>query len=86
MPKLLFTDNHTNNERLFQAPNESPYVKDAFHDYVIQGRSDAVNPAATGTKAAAHYVLNIAAQDSTTVDIAALRRRRGPARALWGGL
>jgi hypothetical protein len=66
-PALLFTDNVTNNERIFQAPNAGPYVKDAFHEYVILGRSDAINPAATGTKAAAHYVLNIAAQDSTTV-------------------
>jgi len=68
-PTLLFTDNQTNNERLFHASNQSRYVKDAFHDYVIQGRSDAVNPAATGTKAAAHYVLNIAAQESTTIDL-----------------
>ena len=68
-PAVLFTDNETNNERLFQAPNESRYVKDAFHDYVIRGRSDAVNPAATGTKAAAHYVLDIAAEDSATVEL-----------------
>ena len=77
-PRLLFTDNHTNNERLFQAPNESPYVKDAFHDYVIQGRSDAVNPAATGTKAAAHYVLNIAAQGSTTIELRLFAAEEAP--------
>ena len=41
-------------------PNPSPYVKDAFHEYVIAGKQDAVNPAKTGTKAAAHYALNIA--------------------------
>ena len=68
-PTLLFTNNETNNERLFQAANEGPYVKDAFHDYVIHGRTDMVNSAAVGTKAAAHYVLNIAAQDSTTVEL-----------------
>ena len=68
-PALLFTDNVTNNERLFQASSEGPYVKDAFHDYVIHARSDAVNPAATGTKAAAHYVLNIPAQESRTVEL-----------------
>jgi len=66
-PALLFTDNQTNNQRLFRAANESRYVKDAFHDYVVQGRSEAVNPAASGTKAAAHYVLNVAAEGSTTV-------------------
>jgi hypothetical protein len=67
VPGLLFTDNHTNHEWLSQSPNESTYVKDAFHDYVIQGRSDAVNTAATGTKAAAHYVLSIPAHGSITV-------------------
>ncbi len=77
-PALLFTDNETNNERLFQAPNESPYVKDAFHEYVIHGRSDAVNPAATGTKAAAHYVLNIAAQDSATVELRLFAEEEAP--------
>ena len=40
-PALLFTENETNAERLFGAPNATPYVKDAFHDYVVAG------PAAT---------------------------------------
>ena len=54
-PQLLFTENETNNERIFRSPNQSPYVKDAFHRYLIEGQSDAINPAAEGTKAAAHY-------------------------------
>jgi hypothetical protein len=49
----LFTDNETNTERLFGHPNGAPHVKDAFHDYVVHGRRDAVNPSRTGTKAAA---------------------------------
>lgn len=77
-PLLLFTDNETNNERLFHAPNESGYVKDAFHDYVIHGRSDAVNPAARGTKAAAHYVLPIAAGESTTVELGLFAEDEAP--------
>ena len=44
-----------NQQRLFGSPNASPYVKDAFHEYVIGGQRDAVNPARRGTKAAAHY-------------------------------
>ena len=56
---LLFTENDSNLARLFGTPNPQPFVKDAFHDYVIQGRSDAVNPAQTGTKCAAHYVLDL---------------------------
>jgi hypothetical protein len=77
-PTLLFTNNETNNERLFQAANEGPYVKDAFHDYVIHGRTDMVNSAAVGTKAAAHYVLNIAAQDSTTVELRLFAEEEAP--------
>jgi hypothetical protein len=59
-PQLLFTDNETNNERLFGAPNISPYVKDAFDAVVVHGRRDAVNPNETGTKAAAQYDATIA--------------------------
>ena len=47
---LLFTENETNNERLFGGQNASPYVKDGVNDYVIQGKKNAVNPARTGTK------------------------------------
>jgi hypothetical protein len=60
-PELLFTENDTNNERLFGAPNATPYVKDAFHEYVVGGRADRVNPARRGTKAAALYRLTVPA-------------------------
>ena len=56
---LLFTENESNTQRLWGQPNASPYVKDAFHEYVIGARHDAVNPAHTGTKAAAHVELNV---------------------------
>jgi hypothetical protein len=58
-PMALFTDNETNSERLFGAANSTPYVKDAFHNYVVHGYRHAVNPAGRGTKAALHYVLEI---------------------------
>jgi hypothetical protein len=58
-PELLFTENETNVERLFGAPNAQPYVKDAFHRRVIAGERDAVNPAQEGSKAAAWYSLEI---------------------------
>jgi len=54
-PEPLFTDNETNAERLFDSKNASPYVKDAFHRYLAQSERGALNPAMTGTKAAAHY-------------------------------
>ena len=66
-PPLLFTENDTNGERLFNAPSASPYVKDAFHAFVVHGNVNAVNPAKTGTKAAAHYRLDVAAGQSATV-------------------
>lgn len=53
--ELLFTHNETNNLRLWGAPNLTPHVKDAFHCHVVDGDRDAVDPARTGTKAAAHY-------------------------------
>jgi hypothetical protein len=60
-PELLFTENESNASRLWGQPNPSPYVKDAFHEFVIHGNKDAVNPGNTGTKSAAHYVLQIPA-------------------------
>ena len=58
-PPLLFTENETNDRRCFNAPDMGPYVKDAFHDYVIYAEKGAVNAAQTGTKAAAHCELQI---------------------------
>jgi len=36
-PELLFTENETNTQRLFNAPNATPYVKDALNDYLVHG-------------------------------------------------
>ena len=59
--RLLFTENETNNDRLFGSPNSTPYVKDGINNFVVAGREHAVNPNHTGTKAAAHYQLRIGA-------------------------
>ena len=66
-PELLFTENESNNERLWGQPSASPYVKDAFHRYIVSGQGDAVNPAQVGTKAAAHFALDVPAGGSRTV-------------------
>jgi len=66
-PALLFTENDTNAERLFGSPNPAPFVKDAFHAYVIQGENGAVNPQGRGTKAAADYALRVPARGEVTV-------------------
>jgi len=57
--RWLFTENETNTERLFKIPNEPPFVKDAFHQYLVDGKRDAVNPASRGTKATAPCVLTL---------------------------
>ncbi len=67
VPELLFTENETNTQRLFNSANASPYVKDAFHNYLIHGQQDAVNPEQSGTKAAAHYALTVGPGESATI-------------------
>jgi hypothetical protein len=58
-PELLFTDNETNRRRLYGDADGPRYAKDAFHDYVVRGVREAINPARAGTKAAARYHLTI---------------------------
>jgi len=57
-PVLLFTDNESNEER-YGGKSASPYTKDAFHRHLVQEETNAVNPAQTGTKSAAHYDLKV---------------------------
>ena len=65
---LLFTENETNNARLFpEHPNASPWVKDGIDDYVVHGRQSAVNPAQTGTKVSAHHRLKVGPNQSAIV-------------------
>jgi hypothetical protein len=57
---LLFTENETNNERLFpEYPNASPYVKDGINNYVVHGQQSAVNPDKTGTKVSLYYQISV---------------------------
>jgi Glycosyl hydrolase family 63 C-terminal domain len=58
---LFFTENETNNQRIFGTPDAGPYVKDGINNYVVDGKQDAVNPQKTGTKAAAHYQVDVGA-------------------------
>jgi hypothetical protein len=80
-PELLFTENETNNQRLYGAANSSPYVKDGINDYIVHGLKEAVNPAQAGTKAAAHYPLEIEAGQSATVRLRFTRMKESPG---WG--
>jgi hypothetical protein len=66
-PQLLFTENETNNARLFGGANPTPFVKDGINDFVVAGKRDAVNPNNTGTKGAAHYELRVGAGATVVV-------------------
>jgi hypothetical protein len=68
-PALLFTENETNKQRLFGAPNNSPYVKDGINDYIVHGDTNAVNPDRAGTKASAHYHLALQPGESKTIKL-----------------
>jgi len=76
---LLFTENETNHERLFQGQaNESPYVKDGINEYVIHGNQNAVNPDQRGTKVAAHYRIHVPGGQAA---VTRLRLSKIPAQA-----
>ncbi len=84
-PELLFTENDSNLERLYGAASPSPYVKDAFHGYLINGRQEVVNPLEEGTKAAAHYRLMVDAGANAILRLRLTREAKGrPPRAFQG--
>lgn len=75
---LLFTENETNRDRVFGESNPCPYVKDGIGNAVLHGRSEAINPAGEGTKAAPHCRVHIAAGECATIR---LRLTAEPVRA-----
>ncbi len=68
-PEWLFTENETNTQKLFGSPSWTDYVKDAFHERVVQGAERAVNPEGRGTKAAPWYRFDLAPGESATVKL-----------------
>src|SRR5262249_50698972 len=83
-PGLLFTENETNMARLFGSASASPYVKDAFHDFVVGGRTDAVHPDGGGTKTAAHYRLTVDAGAAVVLQLRLSSDDEAPAHAFGG--
>jgi hypothetical protein len=77
-PELLFTDNVTNTQRLYNRPSSDRHYKDAFHELVIRGARDAVRQDGKGTKACAWYRLQLAAAESSTLQF---RLHEGPVEA-----
>src|SRR5205085_1669014 len=66
-PSIFFCDNETNDRRLHSDESAAGFFKDAFHELIVNGRTGAINPHQTGTKAAAHYVINVDAGGSADV-------------------
>ncbi|MBE9136032.1 glucosidase [Nodosilinea sp. LEGE 07088] len=71
---LLFTDNETNEERVFGTPNASPYVKDGINNCVVDGKTELVNPDGVGTKVAPHYQLTVGAGETTVIKLRLTKR------------
>ena len=71
--ELLFTENESNFERLWDVPNHSRYVKDSINDAIVQNRIELVNPDKVGTKAAAHYKFTLRPNESRTVGLRLVR-------------
>src|SRR5690606_2027061 len=65
--QLLFTENNSNNKRVFGTENETPFVKDAFHSFIVDGKENTVNPNKIGTKVGLHYKKKIKAGGSETI-------------------
>lgn len=66
-PELLFCDNETNLNRLYETENVKGHFKDGINDYLIHGAKKAVNSKQTGTKAAANYKLKISPGKSVEI-------------------
>jgi hypothetical protein len=80
----LFTENETNARRLFGAENGEPYVKDAFHEYVVHRRTDAVNPKLIGTKFSPCLTMAIDAGASETIRLRLSAKAEAQAEPLTG--
>ena len=71
--QLLFTNNESNRALLWDADNTTPFVKDAFHRYLVDGERGAVDPGQTGTKAGVRHELTLAPGESRSIDLRLVR-------------
>ncbi|MFC5874130.1 hypothetical protein SAMN05443633_105247 [Chryseobacterium arachidis] len=66
--KVLFCDNETHNERLYQCPSRSRFKKDGINDFVMNGNSQAINPKDFGTKASFFINENFKPKETKTFE------------------
>ena len=78
LPTALFTENETNSHRLWDYGDGNAFVKDAFNEYLVHGKTSAVNPANTGTKAALHYALRVPAGGTQTISLRLFAETEAP--------
>jgi hypothetical protein len=83
-PELLFTENETNTQRLFNVPGDGACKKDGINDYIVHGKKEAVSPEPTGTKAAAHYALEVAAGSTISIRLRLTNIEAAPGSAFRG--
>jgi hypothetical protein len=81
---LLFTDNNTNSSRVYGQPDVTPFAKDGINECVVRGNHGAVNPEQVGTKAAAHYVLQIGPGQSEAIRLRLTDYLSAPSDTLFG--
>ena len=67
--ETLFTENETNTELLFKVPNASPFVKDAFHDVIVNQKVDLLKDNSTGTKFASVYSITLDSYGKTEIQL-----------------
>jgi hypothetical protein len=78
--ELLFTENETNYEKLFGKENNSQFVKDAFHEVIIENKkNDALKEKTQGTKCAPVYRLAIKAGGSHSLYLRLTNQQNGSA-------
>ncbi len=80
-PEMLFTDNESNLKRLFGSEC-APYVKDAFHRYLIQKETGAINPKRIGSKAGMHYRFDIKPGQQVVVRLRLFDAAHAPAKPI----
>ena len=78
LPTALFTENETNSHRLWGYGDGNAFAKDAFNEYLVHGKTSAVNPANTGTKAALHYALRVPAGGTQTISLRLFAETEAP--------
>ncbi len=78
--RMLFTENDTNFQKIYNGENKSKYVKDGINDFVVENKQDAINPDQIGTKAAAHYDFEISAHSSETIYLRLFGQSSGGSR------